>query len=187
MFTGIIESLGRVQGAPSGRTGLRVAADFPDVRLGESIAVNGVCLTVSRAAAGALDFDLSAETLRRTTLGSLRPGERVNLERALRLSDRIGGHLVTGHVDGKGRIVSLVGGRAAKEMTVLFPAELRRFLALKGSLAVEGVSLTIAGLRGNRVSAALIAQTLRATTLGEKRAGDEVNLEADLIARYLRS
>ena len=179
MFTGIVESLGRVRRlAPAG---LAVDTGFADVELGESIAVNGVCLTVSRDEAGLVSFDVSAETLKKTTLGALRRGEAVNLERALRLSDRLGGHLMTGHVDGVGRVAA-----AGTRFVVVVPAELRRFLALKGSLAVEGVSLTIASLHGCRAAAALVPHTLKSTSLGRKRVGDRVNVEIDLIARYLR-
>jgi len=186
MFTGIIERLGTARRLLPGRTGLEVSADLADLRLGESVAVNGVCLTATRSAQGLAAFDLSPETLSRTTLGALKAGDKVNLERALRLCDRVGGHLVTGHVDGKGRIVAKKPSGGGQELTVLFPAALRRFLAVKGSIAVEGVSLTVAGLRGNRATVALVPFTLRNTNLGGKRMGDEVNLEIDLIARYLR-
>jgi riboflavin synthase len=186
MFTGIVEGLGRVRRLAPGHGGLEVAAGLPEVRLGESIAVNGACLTVSRSGPGVVGFDVSPETLRSTTLGSLRRGETVNLERALRLSDRLGGHLMTGHVDAAGRIVALKGAASGKEMAVLFPAELRKYLERKGSVAVEGVSLTIAAVHGCRVTLALVPHTLRSTNLADKRVGDRVNLEVDPIARYLR-
>jgi riboflavin synthase len=163
-----------------------VETGFADVQLGESIAVNGACLTVSRAESGVVGFDVSPETLKKTTLGSVGRGEAVNLERALRLSDRLGGHLVTGHVDAAGRIVALKGSGSGKEMAVIFPAELRRYLAPKGSVAVDGVSLTIAALHGCRVTLALVPHTLKSTNLAQKRVGDRVNLEIDPIARYLR-
>jgi riboflavin synthase len=186
MFTGIVESLGKVRRLSPGLAGFVVEADFADVRLGESIAVNGACLTVSRIRPGALGFDISPESLTKTTLGSLRKGETVNLERALRLSDRLGGHLMTGHVDAAGRIVAMKGAASGKEMSVLFPPELRKYLALKGSVAVEGVSLTIAALHGCRVTLALVPHTLRSTNLAKKRVGDRVNVEVDALARYLR-
>ena len=186
MFTGIIESLGTVRQLSPGRTGLVVETALTDVKLGESIAVNGACLTVSRTGRGELGFDVSPETLKKTTLGALRRGEMVNLERALRLSDRLGGPLMTGHVDAPGRIVALKGAASGKEMAVLFPAELRKYLAPKGSVAVEGVSLTIAALHGGRVTLALVPHTLKSTNLAKKRVGDRVNLEVDALARYLR-
>jgi riboflavin synthase alpha subunit len=186
MFTGIVESLGKVRGVAQGRTGLVIETGFQDVRLGESIAVNGACLTVSRSGSGVVGFDISPETLKKTTLGSLRKGEAVNLERALRLGDRLGGHLMTGHVDAAGRIAAIKAVASGKELAVLFPAELRRYLALKGSVAVEGVSLTIAAVHGCRVTLALVPHTLQNTNLAKKRVGDRVNLEVDPIARYLR-
>jgi len=185
MFTGIIEVCGKTKEISTGKGRLSIETGWPDVQAGESIAVNGACLTVRQSAKGLLVFDLSRETLQRTTLGRLRTGAPVNLERALRLSDRLGGHLVTGHVDGKGRIVNLRKIGSGKEMSVYFPTELRKYLFLKGAVAVEGVSLTVAGLSGSRFSAALVPYTLEKTNLGEKRVGDEVNLEVDILARYL--
>ncbi|MCX5794279.1 MAG: riboflavin synthase [Elusimicrobia bacterium] len=184
MFTGIVESLGRVLSIAPGR--LAVKAEFADVKVGESIAVNGACLSVSRVRAGLVGFDVSPETLQKTTLGSLRRGEAVNLERALRLSDRLGGHLMTGHVDAAGRVVAMRGAAPGKELAVLFPERLRRYLVPKGSVAVEGVSLTIAALHGCRVTVALVPQTLKSTNLAHKRVGDRVNVEVDALARYLR-
>jgi riboflavin synthase alpha subunit len=186
MFTGIVEGLGKVRQVSPGRAGLEVETDLADVRLGESIAVNGACLTVSRVAPGVVGFDISPETLKKTTLGSAVKGGAVNLERALRLSDRLGGHLMSGHVDAAGRIVALKGSGSGREMAVLFPAELRRYLVPKGSVAVEGVSLTIAALHGCRATLALVPHTLKSTNLAKKRVGDRVNLEVDTLARYLR-
>jgi riboflavin synthase len=187
MFTGIIEKLGKVKKAVAAKSGLVVETSFPNLRAGESVAVNGVCLTVSRVKKNLASFDPSPETMRKTALGKLKTGQDVNLERALRLGDRIGGHFVSGHVDGKGRITALRPTGAGKEMTVIFPSELKKYLAVKGSIAVDGVSLTIARLSGNRFSTALIPYTLSQTNLRKKRVGEEVNLEVDMIARYLKN
>ncbi|MCX5641734.1 MAG: riboflavin synthase [Candidatus Omnitrophica bacterium] len=186
MFTGIVEEIGKVK-AVAGKKGiLTLETSFSDLRDGESVAVNGVCLTVNRTEKKLASFDLSPETLGKTGLGKLKIGQPVNLERALRLGDRIGGHLVTGHIDGKGKILAIKKTGSGKEITILFPPEIKKYLAVKGSVAIEGVSLTVSGLSGNRISVALIPYTLTKTNLGEKRAGDTVNLEVDIIARYLK-
>ena len=186
MFTGIIEEVGKVKEVSGKKGVLILQTSFPDLRTGESVSVNGVCLTISRKDKNLVSFDLSPETLQKTALGRLKINQPVNLERALRLGDRLGGHLVTGHIDGKGKILAIRKTGAGKEMTVLFPPEIKKYLAAKGSVTIEGVSLTISGLSGNRLSIALIPYTLNKTTLGEKRVGDEVNLEVDIIARYLK-
>ena len=186
MFTGIIEEVGKVKEV-SGKKGiLTLQTSFSDLRDGESVAVNGVCLTISRKDKNLISFNLSPETLQKTALGRLKISQPVNLERALRLGDRIGGHLVTGHIDGKGKILAIKKTGAGKEITVLFPPEIKKYLAIKGSVAIEGVSLTISGLSGNRISIALIPYTLNKTNLGKKQVGNEVNLEVDVIARYLK-
>lgn len=187
MFTGIIEETGVVRDAPAGSGRLVVESSLAGLSAGESISVNGACLTLEGAPSGGrLSFRLSPETLSRTTLGRLLPGERVNLERALRLSDRLGGHLVTGHVDARGRVGAVREVPGGREMVIGFPASLARYLVEKGSVAVEGVSLTVASVSGTRLSVALVAFTLERTSLGEKRPGHEVNLEIDILARYLR-
>ena len=186
MFTGIIEILCRVKEMAPARGILILEIEIDGLKPGESSAVNGNCLTAGRISRKDVQFDLSPETCGKTTVGSLRKGQSVNIERALKLGDRIGGHLVTGHVDGKGRIVSLRQTGAGKEMTVVFPTELKKYIVLKGSIVVEGVSLTVAGVSGNRFSVALVPYTLQRTTLGEKRIGDGVNIEVDIIARYLK-
>jgi len=186
MFTGIIEEIGKVKETAGKKGVLVLETSFSDLRTGESIAVNGVCLTVSRTEKDLVSFDLSPETLTKTTLGKLKTGQPVNLERALRLGDRVGGHLVTGHIDGKGKILAIRKTGTGKEITILFPAGIKKYLAVKGSVAIEGISLTVAGLFGNRLSVALIPYTLDKTNLGKKRVGDEMNLEIDIIARYLK-
>jgi riboflavin synthase len=187
MFTGIIEEIGKVKETAEKRGVLTLKTSFSDLRAGESVAVNGVCLTVNKSRNGLADFDVSPETLKKTTLGKLKNGQPVNLERALRLGDRIGGHLVTGHIDGTGKILAIRKTGSGKEITILFPTEIKKYLAVKGSVTIDGISLTPAGLSGNRLSVALVPYTLNKTNLGKKRVGDEINLEVDVIARYLKN
>jgi riboflavin synthase len=183
MFTGIIEGQGRVESRSGGpqEIRLRIATPFEGVPgRGESIAVDGVCLTAVTGGAGWFEAVVSLETLSRTTLGDRAPGERVNLERALRLGERLGGHLVQGHVDAVGRVEAVHPEGTGARMRIAFPAELAPLIVLKGSVAVDGVSLTVAA----RLDGA-IPETLEVTGLGLRRAGDRVNLEVDLIGRYV--
>jgi len=191
MFTGIVEGAGTVVRAGN-RLVVRCSGEVgggPDAGVGASIAVSGVCLTVvERTVDGptvVLAFDLSDETLARTTLGRVRPGDRVNLERPLRADGRLGGHLVQGHVDGVGTVESTDDVVTGREMSIRLPDGLGRFVAEKGSVTVDGVSLTVTGIQGDRFGVALIPFTLEETTLGGLRAGDEVNLEVDVVARYV--
>lgn len=189
MFTGLVETLGTIQSierdGPAARLVVADALVAADVKLGDSIAVNGVCLTVVAHDASTFAFEAGPETLARTNLGELAPGDRVNLERALRVGDRLGGHIVQGHVDGVGQIVRRE--KAADWETVWFslPEDLGRFLVPKGSITVDGVSLTVVDASKDAFSVALIPHTLDATTLGFKPAGASVNLETDLIAKHL--
>lgn len=189
MFTGLVESLGRVVTALPEGAGLRLAVDAGDtatgVAIGDSICVSGCCLSVVRLEGGHLEFQLGPETLARTTLGGLRPGAAVNLERSLRLTDRLGGHLVTGHVDGVGGLVSLA--RDGDWVTCRFAAApaLMPQMAAKGSVAVDGVSLTVVDVAADSFSVALIPHTLACTTLGTLTPGVLVNLETDLVAKYV--
>jgi riboflavin synthase len=186
MFTGIVEERGSVVSVEAAGLTVSCSAVAQDADLGASIAVNGVCLTVARRSADALAFDLSPETLRRTALGRLGPGDPVNLERPVTPSGRLGGHIVQGHVDGVGEIASVApDGRGGAWLWVRPPGFLLRYLAEKGSVAVDGVSLTVAGLRDESFGVALIPYTLAETTLGSARAGDPVNLEVDVIAKYV--
>jgi riboflavin synthase len=191
MFTGLIQTVGRVQrvvhGAGADR--LTITSELPVAAMtdGESIAVDGVCLTVARRTGKAFAVDAVAETLKRTTLGRLRAGDPVHLERSLTLSDLVGGHLVQGHVDAVAKIVSLTRDGADVRLTITIPAGLRRFVAEKGSIAVHGVSLTVATTRARSLTVALIPETLARTKLGRLRPGEGVNLEVDVIARYLES
>ena len=196
MFTGIVEGIGEIleiATAPGSRGRLRVRAGplLPGCGIGESIAVNGVCLTIvaeDPTTAGPVEFaaELSPETLRRTTLGRLRAGDRVNLERPLRAADRLGGHFVQGHVDGVGEITEVRPEGTGLWMEIRVPQELGPYLVEKGSVAVDGISLTVAGLPAlDRFAVALIPHTVSHTTLGQRKAGQPVNLEMDILAKYV--
>ncbi len=189
VFTGIIEAVGTVREfarKPSGaRIHVQAGALAEDLRLGESIAVDGACLTVTTVKGDGFRCDLSAETLHRTTLGMLRVGSGVNLERPLRLDDRLGGHLVTGHVDAVGEVAGRVPQGDGEFWRFRFPQELAPLLVMKGSIAVDGISLTVAELSPDTFGVALIPHTLRHTTLGSKHPGSLVNLEADLLGKHV--
>ena len=191
MFTGLIETVGRVlRVVPgAGATRLTIATDLPvaSMRDGESVAVDGVCLTVARRKGSGFEADAVAETLKRTTLGALRVGDPVHLERSLSLGDRLGGHLVQGHVDAVAKVVALRRGGDDVRLTIALPTALRGLVACKGSIAVHGVSLTVSAVRSRSFEVALIPVTLARTKLGSLRPGEGVNLEADVIARYLES
>lgn len=189
MFTGIVSERGRVAALGRENGSGRLEIDAPDtaprVAIGDSVAVDGCCLTVVAAGGARLSFDLSPETLARTALGELRPDGVVNLEPALRAGDPLGGHYVQGHVDAVGHIRALEPEGAGVRMRVEVPPQVLRYCVEKGSLAVAGVSLTIAELGADEVAVALIPHTLQATTLGELRPGSPVNLEADVLAKYV--
>ena len=191
MFTGLIETVGRVQRvAPgAGATRLTITTDLPvaSMRDGESVAVDGVCLTVARRSGKAFAADAVAETLKHTTLAGLRAGDSVHLERSLSLGDRLGGHLVQGHVDAVAKVVALRRRGDDVRLTIALPTALRGLVACKGSIAVHGVSLTVSAVRSRTFEVALIPATLARTKLGGLRPGEGVNLEADVIARYVES
>ena len=191
MFTGLIEEAGRVTEVRPAAAGARLVvaagAVTEGLRVGDSIAVNGACLTAVEVTAGWFALDCVAETLRRTALGELAPGDRVNLERPMRLGDRLDGHLVQGHVDGVGTVR---GARDEGESTLLEvvpPAPLMRYVVEKGSIAVDGVSLTVAARLPDAFTAALIPHTMAVTTLGPQAVGRSVNLEVDVVAKYVES
>ena len=188
MFTGIIEELGVIRELRfmSEGAALTVSAKaiLSDLKIGDSIAVNGVCLTATRIGAGSFLCDVSAETLQRSNFRQAKPGTRVNLERSLLVGGRLGGHFVLGHVDGVGRLISKTTSGAGFVMSFSFPRELDRYLVFKGSIAVNGISLTIASLEQTAFSVALIPHTLDSTNLRELVAGDAVNLEVDILGKY---
>ncbi|OGB89181.1 riboflavin synthase subunit alpha [candidate division WOR-1 bacterium RIFCSPHIGHO2_01_FULL_53_15] len=189
MFTGLIEQVGVVASLIRGQQAakLMVAAPkiFDDLKFGDSIAVNGACLTVTHERRGFAEFDLSAETLKKTTLGDLRISDKVNLERALPVAGRLGGHLVTGHIDGVGEIRAKIARVEGVDLQLSVPSELLRYIVIKGPIAVEGLSLTVADIRDGLVTIAVIPQTVKATNLGERSVGDRVNLEVDLLSKYI--
>lgn len=189
MFTGLIETTGvlaaREARGPGASLIVRAEMAHEPLALGESISVDGCCLSVVELAPGEFAVDATAETLSRTTLGALPVGKRVNLERALRAGDRLGGHLVTGHVDAGGKLLERRDVGDAVAMRFSLPAELARFVAEKGSVAVSGVSLTVNAATDTDFDVMIIPITLRVTTLGELAVGDPVNLEVDLVARYV--
>ncbi|MGZ8636653.1 MAG: riboflavin synthase [Actinomycetota bacterium] len=188
MFTGIVEERGVVRDVGPGRLAVGCRTVASDADVGASIAVNGVCLTVVERSAEHLAFDLSEETLRRTSLARLDEGHPVNLERPLTLASRLGGHLVQGHVDGVGEVSAFERSEdGGAWLSVRVPAELRRYLVVKGSVSVDGISLTVASVDAETFSVALIPHTLDVTTLGSTRVGDPVNLEVDVIAKYVEA
>lgn len=187
MFTGLIEDLGAVGGVRELAAGrrLRIAAGFGgELALGDSVAVNGVCLTVVAFDASGFEADVSPETLRVTNLEDLRPGAAVNLERPLRPADRLGGHFVQGHVDGVGHIVDVERETDFWWVGVGFPAELGRWIVTKGSIAVDGISLTVAALDAGRLAVQIVPHTWRRTNLHARAVGEAVNVECDIIGKY---
>lgn len=189
MFTGIIESVGRIAAVDVVGGDRRIAIDvgdldLADVKPGDSIAVNGVCLTAIALAPGRFSADVSVETLDCTTLAELAVGARVNLEKALRLADRLGGHLVSGHVDGVGEVLAVTPDARSLRWTFAVPVALARYIAAKGSVTVNGVSLTVNDVDGRRFGVNLIPHTMQRTTFGDLSVGSRVNIEVDLMARY---
>ena len=188
MFTGIITDVGEVVAVDqTGDTRFRLRTRYPtaDIARGASIACSGVCLTVIETGSDWFAVTASSETLAKTTMTGWRPGTRVNLERALKLGDELGGHLVSGHVDGTGEILSISADGASERFVFRAPDHLARFLAGKGSIAVDGISLTVNEVCGSDFTVNIIPHTLSATTLGGAAAGDRVNLEIDMLARYV--
>lgn len=185
MFSGIVETLGEIQARHDGRLKVTPRVRFADLTIGESIAVSGACLSVSAVGAAGFTADVMPETLHRTTLGRLAVGAPVNLERALQLGDRIGGHMVTGHVDATGVTTALREDGNARWVTIAVPDELTELIAAKGCIAVDGISLTVVDAFESAFTVSLIPLTLRDTTAGAWVPGSRVNLEVDLIARYV--
>jgi len=189
MFTGLIEDIGKIESIQRREGGAVVSVQtrmpLNEVAIGESVAVNGACLTVVAKQGTSFSADASPETLERTTLGALRHGTPVNLERALRFGDRLGGHLVTGHIDSLARVASRQRQGNMEVFRFLVPAEALRLMVDKGSVAIDGISLTVNRVDGEGFSVAIIPHTLGETTLAERQAGDTVNIETDLIGKYV--
>ncbi len=191
MFTGLVEEVGTIADVQGDADGVRIVVAArevtTDVVLGDSVAVDGACLTVIAFDAQSFAVEAVAETLRRTSLGDRGAGDRVNLERALRAGDRMGGHMVQGHVDGVGTVTAATAEGAGRRLGVAVPAELRRYVVQKGSVAIDGVSLTVAATSADGLEVALIPHTLATTTLGSFTVGRRVNLEVDLVAKYVEA
>ena len=188
MFTGLVSDLGEVLEADRSGEGLRLrigAMDLEDVRPGDSVAVNGICLTAARVDGGSLTFEVMHETLGRSSLPGLTAGARVNLELPLRPTDRLGGHIVQGHVDGMGTVGAVTSDGFARRLDIQAPPDLLRYVIVKGSIAVDGVSLTVAAVQTRSFTVSVIPETLQRTNLGELEPGDSVNLEVDMVAKYV--
>jgi riboflavin synthase len=191
MFTGIVEDRGRVlkiefRGGAK-RLFIELPFDLTEIRLGDSINIDGVCLTAVEKKGQVVELDLSPETIERTTLGNLKEGDEVNIERALRPIDRLGGHIVTGHIDGIGNITEKRWEGRFLNLKIRIPNQLIKYIVPKGSIAIDGVSLTVNEIEGNEIKLAIIPFTIAKTTLGDKKVGDKVNLETDILAKYVES
>ena len=189
MFTGIIENKGKVLRVEYRGLEKRLTIEFQrhltEVQLGDSININGVCLTIVEKEGERVGFDLSSETLQKTVLGELKEGDRVNLERALKLNDRLGGHIVTGHIDGIGVIVEKKKEREFLNLKIRIPKPVSKYVVQKGSIAIDGISLTVNECQGEEIQLTLIPYTLEKTTLMDKKIGDRVNVEVDILGKYV--
>jgi len=189
MFTGIVEDIGKILRMEHRGQGRRLTIAIPpgltDMQLGDSINVNGACLTVVDKKVPEIQVDLSSETLERTTLSGIKQGDEVNLERAVRLSDRLGGHIVTGHIDGIGTITETRREKDFIHLRIRIPQPLSRYIVEKGSIAIDGTSLTVNGCAGDEVRITLVPYTLEKTILMDKRVGDRVNVETDILGKYV--
>lgn len=186
MFSGIVKEIGRITSLDTGYLVVSCSGIVPQMTEGSSVSVSGVCLTVSKKNGETLVFDVMPETIRKTTLGGKRIGDAVNLESSLRLGDEIGGHLVYGHVDGIGTVTNVEKEGDAVLVTIQLPQELMRCMALQGSVAIDGVSLTVARLDGDMITVSLVQYTLLQTTLGILKKDDRVNIESDIMAKYVQ-
>jgi len=189
MFTGIIEDKGKVLGIEYRGQEKKLTIELPsyltEVQLGDSININGVCLTIVQKMEQTIELDLSQETLQKTILGELREGDQVNLERALKLTDRLGGHIVTGHIDGMGKILEKKEERDFLRLRIRIPESISRYVVQKGSIAIDGISLTVNESQNDEIQLTLIPYTIEKTTLINKKVGDRVNIEADILGKYV--
>jgi riboflavin synthase len=193
MFTGIVKGIGMVTSVLKSKSGaetlirVRLGKFGRGLKRGDSVCINGVCLTATKLLKGEAEFEMIAETIRRTNLGRLKPGEMINIERSLRVGDRVEGHFVLGHVDGTGIIENIQKMASETVIRIKLDKWLAKLLVPKGSIAVDGVSLTLVGVEADRISISLIPHTLKMTTLGVKRKGDRVNIETDILGKYVMS
>jgi riboflavin synthase len=187
MFTGIVEKSANVIGAADGPKfrRLTLARDWPDLKLGESVAVNGCCLTVAALGEGSMGFDVIAETLSKTNLGLVGAGDKVHVERAMQIGERIDGHFVQGHIDGTARLIEQIANQAEWRLVIEPPRQLLKYIIPKGSVSLDGVSLTVAAMAGTRFEVALIPTTLSITQLGNRQVGWPYNLETDMISKTI--
>jgi riboflavin synthase len=188
VFTGLVQGVGRIAATDRSEAGARITIETPlagELQAGDSIAVNGVCLSAAELRDGGFAADAMNETLARTSLGALAPGAQVNLELPLRAGDRLGGHVVQGHVDGVGGVVAVTEDGFARRVEIEAPAQVLRYVIEKGSIAVDGVSLTVAAVLSGSFTVSLIPETLQRTNLGHAQPGDRVNLEVDVLAKYV--
>jgi riboflavin synthase len=191
MFTGIVKGMGMVTSVSKSKSGaettirVRLGKLGRGLKRGDSVCINGACLTATKLSKGEAEFEMVAETIRRTNLGQVKPGEMVNIERSLRVGDRLEGHFVLGHVDGTGIIEDIQRMSSETIIQIKLDKWLAKSLVPKGSIAVDGVSLTLVGVKGDRISVSLIPHTLKVTTLGMKRRGDRVNIETDILGKYV--
>ena len=185
MFTGIVEEVGTIRAMTKGELVIGASKVLQDVALGDSIAVNGICLTVTKFDAASFHVDVMPETMRRTSLALLQKGSHVNLERALTLSSRLGGHIVSGHIDGTGRILSFTEEGNAILLKISAEAGLLRYIIEKGSVALDGISLTVTEVTSQDFTVSLIPHTREVTILGERKAGDPINIENDVVGKYV--
>lgn len=189
MFTGIITNTGKITNWKPHKKGgvftVKPKKKFTKVKIGESIAINGCCLTIVKDKNGELSFDVSDETMRKTTLGRLNKGDKINLERAMKASDRFGGHFVLGHVDGVGKVKGIVIHEGSVEFEITYPKKFANLLIEKGSVTIDGISLTVCDLKANQFSLFIIPHTIKETHLGKVKVGDPVNLEFDVLGKYI--
>ena len=191
MFTGIVEGTAEVKSISKSRKGadtamtLRLGRLARGLKVGDSVCVNGTCLTVTRLSRGEADFEMVAETIRRTSLGQVRSGDKVNIERSLKVGDRLEGHFVLGHVDGTGTVEDIVKLPSETKLWIKLDKDLSKSIVEKGSIAIDGVSLTLVDVKGDKISVSLIPHTLDMTTLGLRSKGDKVNIEIDIIGKYV--
>jgi len=189
MFTGIVEGTGAIKGIDRIGSGLKLTIlplfEASDIRIGDSVSVDGVCLTITKIKGNEFEVDVSSETISRSTVGLLSQGDKVNLERALRVSDRLGGHLVSGHIDGTGKILKKVPSERSYLLEIEVDEKMSRYMVEKGSVAVDGISLTINRCERNSFEVNIIPQTAKETTLLEKNPGDPVNIETDMVGKYV--